>query len=510
MIHTGISPSQHMLPSSSSLAFALTPTLPTPTSSASMHSPALPESNPPSASITPSASANPPMSTSTAAGGSAPPPAATAPKPKKKKKQKQKPDLSDFIQADLQRHRNRKPGAVQDATAEPLKTSRDPSVAASVSMDISPMDSPSMSTVAIKKESELEQKLDAVPHKPRESVDMDISPPQSPSAVVHSVEDDVVMDGDVGVQIPPADELTPALNLEVDRVLRTLAHPAHLLVGAPDEPPDVVIPDVADREEAIHPEPSAPVEIPVEPAPTPIVAPSLDSAALQSILQTMVTNANQLIASSSGVNSPAPPSEIHVEPEDATSSRKTGIEQATVIARHRGLASGTITVDFLINQNQLDSITKWNRRGKDPENLEESLCVTLLCLLSADVKARVEMTESRNFSTLLPELECSWPETGGLSMGALWDGELVDMPLAPPFALPSNGLVDVSPFLGLGKNTITINQTRDMTKYLILLCAHHPTRSQLDSISRGKRRWTGWLDKFSQPLQLPFRIPVQT
>jgi hypothetical protein len=108
---------------------------------------------------------------------------------------------------------------------------------------------------------------------------------------------------------------------------------------------------------------------------------------------------------------------------------ETGLEAATVIAHHRGLASGSITITFSIKQNQMDSIKKWNDRSKHSEfvftlaatfnaekrsssDLGNSLCLSLLCLEVTDVKARVESSQSNDLRTLLPEFECSWPDTG--------------------------------------------------------------------------------------------------
>ncbi|KAJ7470373.1 hypothetical protein FB451DRAFT_1253534 [Mycena latifolia] len=244
----------------------------------------------------------------------------------------------------------------------------------------------------------------------------------------------------------------------------------------------------------------------------------------------MVNNVNKLITSSSDTamppssfslkELPTPPSSdersTHPEEErsleDITPSTRTGIKAAAVIARHRGLQSGTISIEFTINQDQLDSINAWNDRSKHSDDIEQSLCITLLCFLAADVKARLESSSSKDLQTILPDLECSWPKTGGLSMDALWNGERIEFPMSPPFALPLNGMVDVSPFLVLGKNTFRIAQTRDMSKYWLILCAHHPTSSQLNAVARRRhkeRDWSGWLEKISRPLQLPFTIPIE-
>ena len=70
---------------------------------------------------------------------------------------------------------------------------------------------------------------------------------------------------------------------------------------------------------------------------------------------------------------------------------ETGIQTATVIASHCGLVNGTISIDFSINQIQLDSITKWNDRWKHSEcgSLDESRCCVLISCLDSGTSKRV-------------------------------------------------------------------------------------------------------------------------
>ncbi|KAJ7090189.1 hypothetical protein B0H15DRAFT_251068 [Mycena belliarum] len=277
---------------------------------------------------------------------------------------------------------------------------------------------------------------------------------------------------------------------------------------------------------------------------------TLDSpAAFQAIIQTMLNNVNKLITSSA--NTPMPLTDetvtptldgarsprletqgslaVHQNPElhpkngldilegehdlvGIVGTGKTGIGAATVIARQLGLKSGTISIEFALNQKQADSITAWNNRAKHSGDIDKSLCITLLCFSAADIRGRLESSTSKDLAVILPELKCSWPTTGGLSMNALWNNTRIDLPMAPPFSLPLNGMVDVSPFLVLGKNYLRIAQTRDMSKHWFILCAHHPTHSQLNTVARRRhkeREWTGWLEEISRPLQLPFKIPIE-
>ncbi|KAJ7168088.1 hypothetical protein C8R43DRAFT_136494 [Mycena crocata] len=367
----------------------------------------------------------------------------------------------------------------------------------------------------------------------------------------------------------PPEALSPATENEVNRVFRTLTDPGpsvEIIASLSNNTPNPTTADTSDlvdpnSDQTILP-PCTSIEttdlVPeaasitsmegIEPTPLPpqgdstrivastapenvVINPPADpSAAFKAIIQSMIS-ANKLIASSADIPSPTlptpPPTDDKIQADGAvlgeltpnipntveddnktSSSTKIGIQAATIIARHRGLKSGTINVEFSINKVQLVSIAKWNNRMKHPGDIRESLCITLLCISSADL----ETSESKDIRTLLPELECSWPKNGGLSMNALWNEQRMDFPMSPPFALPKNGFVDVSPFLVLGQNTFRITQTHDMSAYWLILCAHHPTPSQLHGVARHRhkeRDWTGWLEKMSKPLQLPFRIPIE-
>ncbi|KAJ7771794.1 hypothetical protein B0H16DRAFT_1514760 [Mycena metata] len=263
------------------------------------------------------------------------------------------------------------------------------------------------------------------------------------------------------------------------------------------------------------------------------------AAALQEFIRDMVTNMNKRIYDSTASAMemlPTPPTTVEngleheagewsVEAtpphlrlsdysEEPPSSNKTGIKGGTVIACERGLTSGTVSIDFVINRDQFDSITKWKDRLKHSDDLGASLCITLLCFTGVDIATWLESShqQNRDLGTLLPDLECSWPKSGGLTLDALFDDRRRTFPMSPPFALSPNGLLDMSPFLVLGKNTFSITQTRDMSQYWLVLCAHYPTRSQLNEVARRRHKeknWTGWLETFSQPLQLPFSIPIE-
>ncbi|KAJ6618281.1 hypothetical protein B0H10DRAFT_2030125 [Mycena sp. CBHHK59/15] len=227
------------------------------------------------------------------------------------------------------------------------------------------------------------------------------------------------------------------------------------------------------------------------------------------ITATTLTASSSTESASLALENSTPNVEYVVEEVPSTT---TGIETVTIITHYRGLPSGTIIINFNINQKQLDCIMKWNERSKHSDDVRESLCLTLLCFSYDDVRARLNASGSKDIRTVLPDLECSWPKTGGLSMNSLWNGQRIDFPMSPPFALPLNGLLDVSPFMVLGENQFHLKHTRDMSDHLLVLCAHHPTVSQLASLTRSRQKerdWTGWLAQISEPLELPTRLPIE-
>ncbi|KAJ7684735.1 hypothetical protein DFH06DRAFT_1156487 [Mycena polygramma] len=542
---TVIEPSQRMRPSSSSLASALTPTA---ASHTAVNSP-VPVTD--HALSTPVQETQPPLPPPTnAAPAVEPVPLTSSAKPKRKKKKKE--DLSKLIQADVQ-HYYQKKGNMQKPTVDAQTGIGGVAPIASTSRvtleDIPVRDGGSRADSPAAPASEIHSNLIASLSNQPAGMEMTDSPTQALSSA--STGDALPATG--------SEALSPALNKEVIRVLHTLtgsASTAEVADSRVDEAMPAVSPDVklgsqptpeletaADIEGVVDMEVDTP---PPQPGPADAtvtdagLAPGKTAhtpAVLQAIIKNMVNNVNKLIASdtvpprpTSLEELPAPSVTDETEPdggefstinlpvsedfhmEDFTPSTKTGIEAATVITSQRGLASGTIKINLTITEDQLISIAKWNDRSKHSDDLKQSLCISLLCFAMDDVKTQLESSKSNDLCTLLPELECSWPSDGGLSMNALWNGQRMRFPMSPPFALPPNGLVDVNLFLVLGKNTFRITQTRDMSKYWLLLCAHRPTPYQLNAVARRRHKetkWNGWLGNISQPLQLPFRMPIE-
>ncbi|KAK7023875.1 hypothetical protein R3P38DRAFT_2954659 [Favolaschia claudopus] len=265
--------------------------------------------------------------------------------------------------------------------------------------------------------------------------------------------------------------------------------------------------DAVDMDLDATPEPVPAPAPEVKVDPTPVIA---SPRTFHAIIEEIVNDANRRMASQAprqeDLPLPKTPADFIA---DATPSTKIDLGISTVVAQHRGLASGSIILDFSVKQHHADGILKWTTRSEHYDALEDSFCLSLLCFKTSDIESMTSM-QSRDLQVVLPCFKCSWPQNGGLSLDAPWKGQRTTFPLSPPFSLPPSGVLDVSLFSTPGHNTFRITQTRDMTGYFLLLCAHKPTPSQLAAVARRRHKekdWAAWLKKISDPLQLPFSTP---
>ncbi|KAJ7582516.1 hypothetical protein C8J56DRAFT_221310 [Mycena floridula] len=159
---------------------------------------------------------------------------------------------------------------------------------------------------------------------------------------------------------------------------------------------------------------------------------------------------------------------------------------------------------------QYQAIEMWKDRMKSmTTKVQESLCCSLGCYSFSDL---VEKTGGdRDFSTLnnnnigVFNHIASWPKSGGLVLEASFDGSKITIPMSPPTKVTPEGLVDLSPFLNVGSNTIALRHRSDMSKYLFVLHVHHPTRAQLQSVVQGREKeksWQNWARHAARPMVL--------
>ncbi|KAF8078165.1 hypothetical protein FPV67DRAFT_38292 [Lyophyllum atratum] len=170
-------------------------------------------------------------------------------------------------------------------------------------------------------------------------------------------------------------------------------------------------------------------------------------------------------------------------------------------AIHKGLVKKSkASIRFDIPEEQFNALTVWRTRKDHTRDLKDSLCLSLSCYSRVSVKTERKTLEE---VSALPSV---WPSTGDLFMNVMYDGKKTNLPLSPPFIVAPNGLVDVSDFLNLGLNTIELDQFADMSGYIFILRAHHPTGAQLEQVAERRRKdqaWKDWLYKMSQPFDLP-------
>lgn len=82
----------------------------------------------------------------------------------------------------------------------------------------------------------------------------------------------------------------------------------------------------------------------------------------------------------------------------------------------------------------------------------------------------------------------------------------IDLPLSPPFLTTPDGLVDVSQFLSVGRNILELHQRQDLSDFIFVLHAHHPTPRQLEQIAQIQKKdneWRNWLQQVCVAIDVP-------
>ncbi|CAK5279386.1 unnamed protein product [Mycena citricolor] len=127
---------------------------------------------------------------------------------------------------------------------------------------------------------------------------------------------------------------------------------------------------------------------------------SLDDipSAVQSIVHSLINGANERLANPDR-NPPLPEASATL---DAQFSKKTGIDQGFVLARHHPSSKGQIKIEVSINSMQAVALNKWNRRSTNPDEVDEALCISLLCFLASEVSTKLEQAQSTDMMRILP------------------------------------------------------------------------------------------------------------
>lgn len=200
-----------------------------------------------------------------------------------------------------------------------------------------------------------------------------------------------------------------------------------------------------------------------------------------------------------------------IDPSESASDVQdvqTGVfgDEMRVVARQKGLSSKSkISVEFEIPEGQYAILMQWVNRKHTSFSLQNSLCLSLGCYSAIELSQAAGAAVS-SFEEQIYSLRSSWPTHGSLSMHASVNDDNIDLPLSPPFLTTPDGLVDVSQFLSVGKNILELHQRQDLSDFLFVLHAHHPTPRQLEQVAQRQKKdheWRNWLQQASVAIDVP-------
>ncbi|OAX35618.1 hypothetical protein K503DRAFT_356702 [Rhizopogon vinicolor AM-OR11-026] len=165
-----------------------------------------------------------------------------------------------------------------------------------------------------------------------------------------------------------------------------------------------------------------------------------------------------------------------------------------VMVFRQGLQShrGTLKINFELDDTRYSQIAQWAKRKSSQTNLEQSVCISFACYHLPSLVPNPEDGELPPFETLTMDTPCSWPTTGDLSLQTKRGGKDFVIPLAPPIFVTPDNCVDVSAFVRNGENDFSVVQQSDMSEYMFMLHAHHPTPAQLSYLAEYRREREEW------------------
>ncbi|KAG1725492.1 uncharacterized protein EDB91DRAFT_1062182 [Suillus paluster] len=177
-------------------------------------------------------------------------------------------------------------------------------------------------------------------------------------------------------------------------------------------------------------------------------------------------------------------------------SPRFGGDMAVMMFR-QGLESplGTIELTFDLDDTLYSQIARWAKRKLSPMyvDLEQSVCVSFACYhLPSLLSYLPKDDQPPPFETLTIHSQCSWPTTGDLSLQTKRNGKDFIIPLAPPIFVTPDNCVDISAFIRSGENAFSVVQQSDMSEYMFILHAHHPTAVQLNYLASCRHRREDW------------------
>lgn len=215
-------------------------------------------------------------------------------------------------------------------------------------------------------------------------------------------------------------------------------------------------------------------------------------------LNTDVQTPKQLPAISSDVGVKSHGNELSSHPVDNTDPQvacsRFGGEMAVMMFR-QGLGSprGTINLTFDLDHTLHLQIARWAKRKSSPTDVEQSVCVSFACYhIPSLLSDPSEDDPPAPLERLTMHSQCSWPTSGDLSLRTKRDGRDFVIPLAPPIFVTPDNCVDISAFIKSGENAFSVVQQSDMSNYMFVLHAHHPTKAQLGHLASCRQKREDW------------------
>ncbi|KAF8123402.1 hypothetical protein EV363DRAFT_1547595 [Boletus edulis] len=163
----------------------------------------------------------------------------------------------------------------------------------------------------------------------------------------------------------------------------------------------------------------------------------------------------------------------------------------------------THIIDINLNESIFFKISQWVHRKSRPSYVAPAhgVCISLGCYRLPEF---FEMLNSgsgnHDIEALISQSSCSWPNSNRLSLLVNDETRQTVITLSPPFFLTPDQCVDISSLMKPGNNTLEITQHGDMSEYMVVFHAHHPTRAQLaefDVVKIADERWKRFLEVLS-------------
>ncbi|OSD06651.1 hypothetical protein PYCCODRAFT_1422842 [Trametes coccinea BRFM310] len=170
-------------------------------------------------------------------------------------------------------------------------------------------------------------------------------------------------------------------------------------------------------------------------------------------------------------------------------------------------ASQPVLLDFELTAEELTQIARWNTRGKNIDDLSNSLCLSFVSfLISQCVGSATDDPEG-----IADVTQCGrpsvWPRDS--SFIVLNDGEGANsLVIAPPFVTTPDKCVDLSSrALREGRNTIKLYQYSDHSDRVFVVLLHHPTRAQLAELDASRAEDRKWREALADLWKFEVRVP---